>query len=50
VRPYGGVVVGADEHVRCKGKEGLAILPGDAGGPGELIRVMHGVDSFQKEG
>jgi hypothetical protein len=36
VRACGGVVVCADERIRCKGKEGLAILPGDAGGPGEL--------------
>jgi hypothetical protein len=36
VRPCDGVVMGTDERVRCKGKEGLAILPGDAGGPGKL--------------
>jgi hypothetical protein len=52
---YGGVVVGTDECIQCRGEEGLAILPGDAGCQGELggeafkLKVVWGLSDCSSE-
>jgi hypothetical protein len=40
----GNEVVGTDEHVQYKGKQGLATLPGNAGWRGELGGEVCGVE------